>query len=84
MMAEAKRADLSTGIGQCIAEMVAAQRFNHQKLSPIETIYGCVTSGSQWLFLQLQKQTIVIDPIEYALPPVDQILGYLAWMVNKG
>lgn len=84
MMAEAKRADLSMGIGQCLAEMVAAQRFNHQKMSAIETIYGCVTSGSQWLFLRLHNQTVTIDPIEYALPPVDQILGYLVWMVSEG
>jgi hypothetical protein len=84
MMAEAKKADLSQGVGQCIAEMVAAQRFNRAKQNPIKKVYGCVTSGTQWLFLQLQDTTITIDPIEYSLPPAEKLLGFLVWMVDKG
>jgi hypothetical protein len=38
-------------MGQCIAEMVAAQIFNQQSGNNIETIYGVVTSGTNWRFL---------------------------------
>jgi len=84
MMAEAKKADLSQGLGQCAAEMVAAQRFNDAAQAAITTIYGCVTSGTQWLFLQLQGQTLTVDPAEYALPPAAPVLGCLIWMVEQG
>lgn len=81
---EAKRADLKTGIGQCVAEMVAAQRFNEAKGQPLKTIYGSVSSGTQWRFLKLEEQTVTIDLTDYPLPPVEQILGMLVWMIKEG
>lgn len=83
VIVEAKRADLKTGIGQCIAEMVAAQRFNQAKEQPLAAIYGCVTSGTQWRFLKLAGQTVTIDLNDYPLPPVEMILGILVWMVEE-
>lgn len=82
VIVEAKRADLKTGIGQCIAEMVAAQRFNQAKNKPISVIYGSVSSGTQWRFLKLEEQTVTIELTDYPLPPVDVILGILVWMVQ--
>lgn len=40
VLVEAKKEDLKPSLGQCLAEMVAAQRFNQQKQQPISTIYG--------------------------------------------
>ncbi len=82
VIVEAKRADLKTGIGQCIAEMVAAQRFNEAKNKPISVIYGSVTSGTQWRFLKLEEQTVTIELTDYPLPPIDVILGILVGMVQ--
>ncbi|NET37954.1 MAG: hypothetical protein F6K19_39150 [Cyanothece sp. SIO1E1] len=84
MLTEAKKADLKTGLGQCVAEMVAAQRFNQAKAQPIQSVYGCVTSGTQWRFLKLHGQTVTIDLTDYSLPPVEQILGFLLWMIQAG
>lgn len=81
---EAKKGDLKLGIGQCIAEMVAAQRFNQNHDHPLKTIYGCVTSGTAWRFLKLEGQTVTTDLTDYPLPPVEQILGMLIWMADKG
>jgi hypothetical protein len=81
---EAKQADLKTGFGQCVAEMVAAQKFNESKEKSIPIIYGSVSNGVQWQFLKLKGQTITIDLIIYPLPPVEQILGFLVWMVQEG
>ncbi len=44
---EAKQADLKTGIGQCVAQMVAAQKFNEAKEKSIPIIYGSVRGD--WL-----------------------------------
>ena len=84
VIVEAKKGDLKLGIGQCIAEMVAAQKFNHTHNCPITTIYGVVTSGTAWRFLKLEEQVVTTDLTEYPLPPVEQILGMLVWMVRDG
>ena len=46
MLVEAKRGEIETGLGQCVAEMLAAQSYNQTKNRNISTIYGCVTSGT--------------------------------------
>jgi hypothetical protein len=82
-LVEAKKADLRLGLGQCAAEMVAAQRFNRAKGKPIEKIYGAVSSGTQWRFMCLVEQELTIDVTDYPLLPVGQILAYLVWMTGE-
>jgi hypothetical protein len=77
VIVEAKKGELDSGLGQCIAEMVAAQKFNQQQDNAIDTIYGTVTSGSLWRFLKLENQTVTFDLKEYAIPPVEKVLGIL-------
>jgi hypothetical protein len=84
VLIEAKQADLKLGLGQCIAEMVAAQRFNQLKEKPLPVIYGCVSSGILWRFLKLEGTVVTIDLTDYAITPIDRILGYLVWMAQKG
>jgi hypothetical protein len=84
ILVEAKKEDLKPALGQCLAEMVAAQRFNQQKQQPISTIYGVVTSGTVWRFLKLEDRCVSIDLTDYPLPPVEQILGFLVWMAQSG
>ena len=76
------KGDLSAGWGQCIAEMVAAQQFNATHQQAIPVIYGVVTSGTLWQFLQLTEKVATIDVTEYPLLPVDRILGILRWMIE--
>jgi len=81
---EAKKADLKVGLGQCAAEMVAAQKFNEINNIPIATIYGSVSSGTVWRFLKLESKTLTIDLNDYPVPPVEPLLGMLVWMVRDG
>jgi heterodisulfide reductase subunit B len=82
VIVEAKKADITTGLGQCVAEMVAAQLFNQEQNAPIDVIYGIVTNGMQWRFLMLEEKLITIDLMDYQLRPIDQLLAYLIWMVS--
>ena len=82
MIVEAKKEDLNPGLGQCIAELVAAQRFNQAHARPITTVYGAVTTGSLWRFLRLSDQTVEIDLADYAVPPVETVLGILLGIVS--
>jgi hypothetical protein len=78
---EAKNEDLKAGLGQCIAELVAAQRFNQQENHPLCPLYGIVTSGELWKFLQLTDHTIVIDLHNYEIHQINKILGILlSWL----
>lgn len=83
ILVEAKKADLQSGLGQCAVEMVTAQRFNEKKEQAISTIYDCVSNGTQWRFMQLQHHLLTIDLYDYPLPPVGQILAFLAWIAEN-
>ncbi len=82
MLVEAKKEDLKPALGQCLAEMVAAQRFNTIKNRSIETIYGVVTSGTVWRFLKLTDKVVSIDLTDYPLLPVENVLGVLVSMLR--
>ncbi len=82
VLVEAKKADLNVGMGQCMAEMIAAQRFNLEAGQPPMPIYGCISSGMLWRFLKLEGQDITIDLEDYALKPIGRILGILVWMAG--
>ncbi|MEG3984308.1 hypothetical protein QUA08_26455 [Microcoleus sp. T3B2] len=76
-LVEAKKENINSGLGQCVAEMVAAKLFNEQEGNNIGTIYGVVTSGNIWKFLKLEAQVISIDAVEYYLQNLPKILGIL-------
>jgi hypothetical protein len=80
---EAKRGVLRDGWGQCIAELVAAQKFNLQRHHEIAYTYGIVTSGLLWQFIRLSGSTVSIEPAEIPLHPLDRLLGILSWLAQN-
>lgn len=83
-LVEAKQGILEKHIGQCVAEMIAAQIFNqhHQKSYPI--IYGAVTSGVEWLFLTLENKTVTIDTVSYFVKvELQKIVSILQTIVDS-
>jgi hypothetical protein len=76
-LAEAKNESIKSSLGQCIAEMVAAQLFNQRNGEAIACIYGAVTTGTDWKFLRLIDKTVWIDKRDYFINEVSQILGIL-------
>ncbi|MGF1514872.1 MAG: hypothetical protein ACFB5Z_14415 [Elainellaceae cyanobacterium] len=83
VVVEAKKDDLKRGMGQCLAEMVAAQRFNQASQRPIAGIYGCVSTGTIWRFLKLEEKTVTVDLTDYPVPPVEGVLGILMWIARQ-
>ena len=80
---EAKRDSIPDGLGQCIAGMVGAQRFNQRSNRPAEPIDGCVTTGTAWKFLRLEGTALTLDWIEYTLDTAASILGILMHMIGR-
>lgn len=77
MIVEAKNENIKGGFAQCIAAMIAAQRFNERDQQHIPIIYGLVTTGTNWRFLQLEVTIVRIDNREYYIDDVEQIMGIL-------
>jgi len=80
---EAKNENIKSGIPQCVAEMCAAQIFNKQKKILLPIVYGVVTIGSSWKFIQLEANKVTIDSMEYFIDNTGKILGILRYMVDQ-
>lgn len=79
-IAEAKRADIDThAYGQCIATMIAAQRYNGEP----DVVYGCVTTGNEWQFMRLSDRRVEIDPTFYYEKEMPAILGILLYFLRR-
>ncbi len=82
VMVEAKKNDIEEGLGQCAAEMIGAQRFNLAEGRAPAPVFGCVTTGELWQFLQLTDQELLIDPNKIYIEHIDQILAMLVAMIG--
>ena len=83
ILVEAKRDNLTAGLGQCVAEMVAAQCFNAERENDISCVYGALTSGIDWVFLKLEGKKLQLDMAAYTIERCDKILGILASMAAQ-
>lgn len=81
-LVEAKNENIKAGIAQCVAEMLAARLFNEQQNNRIDTIFGVVTTGSNWKFIRLHKTTVYIDETEYYIKEADKIIAILLKMIS--
>jgi hypothetical protein len=78
---EAKKNDVEAGLGQCVAQMVAAREFNAAAGRPAGPVFGCVTTGETWQFLRLEGATALLDRQRLYLDNVGGILGVLREVV---
>ncbi|MEM9927472.1 MAG: hypothetical protein AAF915_27670 [Cyanobacteria bacterium P01_D01_bin.50] len=76
-LVETKNENLKSALGQCIAEMIAAQLFNEMQGNTIKSIYGVISIGTIWQFLKLEDNHIYIDLSEYYIQDIEKILGIL-------
>lgn len=83
ILVEAKNENIIAGIPQCLAEMIAAQKFNEQKKRIRNNIYGVVSTGTAWRFLKLTGKTAFVDTIEYLLEDGTKIFGILNYIVQN-
>jgi hypothetical protein len=80
---EAKNENIPSGIGQCIAEMIAAKLFNERAGQPLATLYGAVTIGNLWKFLKYKGNNVFIDQQEYHISNPAKIVGILVAMATE-
>jgi hypothetical protein len=77
VLVEAKNENIVGGIPQCLASMVAAQRFNQANEIPPRPRHGIVTTGVSWRFLRLIGASAHVDRVEYSIQLPRKIFGIL-------
>ncbi len=82
-LVEAKKNDIKEGLGQCIAQMVGAQRFNIKEENNISIIFGCVTTGEAWQFLQLEGTTVRMDKTRHYLSELSTVLWIFQYIIDS-
>ena len=74
IVVEAKKNDFEQGWGQCLAELVAAQKLNNEASRPA---YGIVTDGELWKFGLLVGDTFVSNKEGYTVGDLPALFGAL-------
>lgn len=83
-LVEAKNENIMGGLGQCVAEMIAAKLFNEKEGNNIPIIYGAVTTGIFWKFIKLSANTVCIDLKDYSIEDnPEKIIGILSSMLKQ-
>ena len=78
---EAKKNDIELGVPQCAAQMIGAKIFNERKGILLEKVYGCVTTGNDWLFMRLEEK-LYIDKKMYSLDNISELLGIFQYIID--
>lgn len=79
IVVEAKKSDFEQDWGQCLAELIAAQKINQDELHPV---YGIVTDGNLWQFGKLEKNVFVKNIENYTIDKLFLIYGALSYIME--
>jgi hypothetical protein len=80
---EAKRNDLEEGVRQCAAQLLGAKLFNEKKGIILDKMYGCTTTGDDWLFLEFFDNHLIIDTRKYYLVEIKELLGIFQYIIDN-
>ena len=80
VIVEAKKNDFEQGWGQCLAEMVAAQKLNE---NPKQAVYGIVTDGELWKFGVLTDHTFTSNKEGYTVGNLATLFGALHFIFEN-
>jgi hypothetical protein len=79
LVVEAKQNDFSKGWGQCLAELVAAQKLNEQPAYPL---YGIVTDGELWQFGKLHETQFTREVTRATIDDIEKVFGSLSAIIQ--
>ena len=80
LIVEAKKNDFDQGWGQCLAELVAAQKLNGNTERPI---YGIVTDAKVWEFGKLTANIFTQDKSIYDFEEITKLFGAIDFVLKS-
>lgn len=72
IVVEAKKDNFEEGWGQCLAEMLAAQKLNNDSS---KKLFGMVSNGKLWEFGVLQEEMFTKNRKYYVLENLEELMG---------
>lgn len=81
IIVEAKRNDFVKGWGQCLAELVDAQKINNDPKKPV---HGIVTDGELWQFGKLVADLFTRNATVLAISELRKVFGAIAYLMTEG
>jgi hypothetical protein len=77
IVVEAKKDNFEEGWGQCLAEMLAAQKLNND-IS--KKLFGMVSNGKLWEFGLLQEEMFTKNRKYYVLENLEELMGAVSFL----
>ncbi|MDJ1176170.1 hypothetical protein [Roseofilum capinflatum] len=79
IVVEAKKNDFEQVWGQCLAELVAAQKINNNQKN---SVYGIVTDGNLWQFGRLHADVFTKHEKNYTIDKIQELYGALEYLAD--
>lgn len=79
VMIEAKKDDFDGGWGQCLAQMITAQKLNQGDYP----IYGIVTNGDTWQFGMVENQTLTKNIFPIGINEMPKLYSSLYFIFSE-
>ncbi|MGK7875950.1 MAG: hypothetical protein AB4426_22430 [Xenococcaceae cyanobacterium] len=80
VVVEAKQNNFIEGWGQCLAELIAAQKMNKNEEQPV---YGIVTDGELWQFGRLLLDIFTKEKIRISVTDLDKLFGAIGFLLTE-
>ncbi|NEP82312.1 MAG: hypothetical protein F6K39_31700 [Okeania sp. SIO3B3] len=80
LLVEAKQDKFDEGWGQCLAEMVAAQKLNE---NPEMVVFGIVSNGKIWQFGKLTANTFTKNLTFYTFQDLDKLFAVVNYIFQQ-
>jgi hypothetical protein len=80
LLVEAKQDKFEEGWGQCLAEMIAAQRLNED---PQMIVFGIVSNGAIWQFSKLKADTFTRNITLYSIQELDKLFAVVNYLFRQ-
>jgi hypothetical protein len=81
ILMEAKKDNFDEGWGQCLAELVAAQKLNEN--SSNQSIFGVVSNGKLWEFGKLQDEVFTKNIRFYTLEELNHLMSAINYIFSE-
>ncbi len=81
---EAKQGEIQNpkNLAQTCAQMLGSRIFNQNHDTPHPIIFGACTSGSEWLFMKLEDQVLLVEPVFFSIKNLPELLGVLQQIID--
>jgi hypothetical protein len=80
VLIEAKQDNFEAGWGQCIAEMIAAQKLN---VNPEQEVFGIASNGKFWEFGKLKSDRLTRNQTFYTIQELDKLFAAINYIFQQ-